>query len=123
MSLNRRAIANQGISFSALLKALQGLTGEAEAAESTSSFGASYKTVYGRLASERYLIDFLSEKQKCKAQDLLFKKTVLMLKEKKELERRMLGDLAEYKQVLKEYETDRKRLDTQKIDDLANRLK
>lgn len=47
----------------------------------------------------------------------------LMLKEKKELERHMLGDLAEYKQVLKEYAYERKRLDTDKIDELAGKLK
>lgn len=122
MSLNRRAIANQGISFSALLKALQGLTGEAETPASSDG-SAAYKTIYGRMASERYLIDFLAEKQKCKAQDLIFKKMVMMLKEKKELERHMLGDLAEYKQVMAEYASERKRLDTDKIDELAGKLK
>lgn len=94
-----------------------------ESAASDGSFSQAYKTIYGRLASERYLIDFLAEKQKCKAQDLAFKKLVMMLKEKKELERHMLGDLAEYKQVMKEYASERKRLDTDKIDEIAGKLK
>lgn len=93
------------------------------AASDSGTFSEAYKSVYGRFASERYLIDFLAEKQKCKAQDLAFKKLVLMLKEKKELERHMLGDLAEYKQVMKEYARERKRLDTSKIDEIAARLK
>lgn len=107
MSLNRRAIANQGISFSALLKALQGLTGEAAESTETSAFGASYKTIYGRLASERDLYRFLAEKEECKQQELLFKKAVLMLKEKKLAERAMLTSLAEYKAVMTEYEKDK----------------
>ena len=122
MSLNRKAIANQGISFSALLKALQGLTGEAETPASSDG-SAAQKVIYGRFASQRYLIDFLAEKQKCKAQDLIFKKMVMMLREKKELERHMLGDLAEYKQVMQEYASERKRLDTDKIEERADKLK
>lgn len=94
-----------------------------ESTASGNNVGSAYKTIYGRLASERYLIDFLAEKQKCKAQDLIFKKMVMMLKEKKELERHMLGDLAEYKQVMAEYASERKRLDTDKIDELAGKLK
>lgn len=94
-----------------------------ESTASGNNVGAAYKTIYGRLASQRDLIDFLAEKQKCKAQDLIFKKMVVMLKEKKELERHMLGDLAEYKQVLQEYASERKRLDTDKIEELAGKLK
>ena len=92
-------------------------------ASGSSNVGAAYKTIYGRLASQRDLIDFLAEKQKCKAQDLIFKKMVMMLREKKELERHMLGDLAEYKQVMQEYASERKRLDTDKIEELAGKLK
>lgn len=38
-------------------------------------------------------------------------------------ERHMLGDLAEYKQVMAEYASERKRLDTDKIEELAGKLK
>jgi hypothetical protein len=83
---------------------------------------SSYKTIYGRLASERDLFRFLAEKEKCKQQELIFKKTVLMLREKKEAERAILGEIAKYKAVMKEYTNERERLDTAKIDERLDKI-
>jgi queuine/archaeosine tRNA-ribosyltransferase len=92
------------------------------AVEAPSTFGASYKTIYGRLASERDLYRFLAEKEKCKAQDLMLKKTVMMLREKKEAERSILGEIANYKAVMREYANERERLDTAKIDERLDKV-